>query len=114
MVVNKDNVTVNGPSSPAAVGDEVVVYFTGGGPVTPSGTWATGDASPDGKSPVTSTNSVTVNGKAADVIYVGLSGGSVGLYQANFVIPQVAAGDHPLVITINGVKSNSAAITVAE
>jgi uncharacterized protein (TIGR03437 family) len=55
-----------------------------------------------------------VNGKAAQVMYVGLSGGSVGLYQANFVIPQVVAGDHPLVITVNGVKSNSAAITVAE
>jgi uncharacterized protein (TIGR03437 family) len=55
-----------------------------------------------------------VNGAAAQVQYVGLSGGLVGLYQANFVVPQVTAGNHPLVITVNGVASNSAAITVAE
>jgi len=99
---------------PAHVGDVVVAYFTGGGPVTASGVWTTGDASPLGKSPVTSSNSVTVNGTAAQVQYVGLSGGLVGLYQANFVVPQVTAGNHPLVITVNGVTSNSAAITVAE
>ncbi|MGD0302659.1 MAG: hypothetical protein ABSE86_36785 [Bryobacteraceae bacterium] len=113
VVINPSGAT-NADSLPAHVGDTVVAYFTGGGPVNPSGTWATGDPSPDGKSPVTSTNSITVNGKAAQVMYVGLSGGSVGLYQANFVIPQVVAGDHPLVITVNGVKSNSAAISIAE
>lgn len=113
VVINPSGAT-NADGVPAHVGDTVVAYFTGGGPVMPSGTWTTGAASPDGTSPVTSTNSVTVNGKPANVSYVGLSGGSVGLYQANFVIPQVAAGDHPLVITINGVRSNSAAITIAE
>ena len=113
VVINPSGAT-NADGVPAHVGDTVVAYFTGGGPVTPSGTWTTGDASPLGSSPVTSTNSVTVNGKTANVSYVGLSGGSVGLYQANFVIPKVAAGDHPLVITINGVRSNSAAITIAE
>jgi uncharacterized protein (TIGR03437 family) len=113
VVINPSGAT-NADGVPAHVGDTVVVYFTGGGPVTPAATWTTGAASPDGRSPVTLTNSVTVNGNAAQVMYVGLSGGSVGLYQANFVIPQVAAGDHPLVITVNGVKSNSAAITIAE
>ena len=113
VVINPNGAT-NADGIPAHVGDVVVAYFTGGGPVTPSGAWTTGDASPLGKSPVTSTNSITVNGKTAQVQYVGLSGGLVGLYQANFVIPQVDAGNHPLVITVNGVTSNSAAITVAE
>jgi uncharacterized protein (TIGR03437 family) len=111
VVINPNGAT-NSENLPALVGDTVVAYFTGGGPVTPSGTWATGDASPDGQSPVTSTNSVTVNGKTATVAYVGLSGGSVGLYQANFAIPNVVAGDHPLVITVNGVKSSAATITI--
>jgi uncharacterized protein (TIGR03437 family) len=111
VVINPNGAT-NSETLPALVGDTVVAYFTGGGPVTPAGTWATGDASPDGQSPVTSTNSVTVNGKTATVAYVGLSGGSVGLYQANFVIPNVIAGDHPLVITINGVKSSAASISI--
>jgi uncharacterized protein (TIGR03437 family) len=113
VVINPGGAT-NANEVPAHVGDVVVAYFTGGGPVTPSGAWTTGDASPLGTSPVTSTNSITVNGTAAQVQYVGLSGGLVGLYQANFVVPEVPAGNHPLVITVNGVMSNSAAITVAE
>jgi uncharacterized protein (TIGR03437 family) len=113
VVINPHGAT-DSENLPALVGDTVVAYFTGGGPVTPSGAWTTGAASPDGSSPVTSSNSVTVNGKVAKVNYVGLSGGTVGLYQANFVIPNVIAGDHPLVITVNGVKSNSATITIGD
>ncbi len=113
VVINPHGAT-NSENLPALVGDTVVAYFTGGGPVTPSGAWTTGAASPDGSSPVTSSNSVTVNGKVAKVNYVGLSGGSVGLYQANFVIPNVIAGDHPLVITVNGVKSAPATITIGD
>jgi uncharacterized protein (TIGR03437 family) len=105
---------LNDETVPAHVGDTVVVYFTGGGPVTASGAWTTGAAAPLGASPVTESNAVTVNGKAATISYIGLTGGSVGLYQANFVVPQVIAGDHPLAITVNGVKSKAATITVAE
>ena len=113
VVINPHGAT-NSENLPALVGDTVVAYFTGGGPVTPAGAWTTGAASPDGMSPVTSPYSVTVNGKAANVSYVGLSGGTVGLYQANFVIPNVIAGDHPLVISINGLKSNAATITIGD
>ena len=113
VVINPHGAT-NSENLPALVGDTVVAYFTGGGLVTPSGPWTTGAASPDGSSPVTSIYSVTVNGKTAKVSYVGLSGGSVGLYQANFVIPNVIAGDHPLVITVNGVKSAPATITIGD
>ncbi len=112
-VVINPNSSTNSETAPAHVGDIVVAYFTGGGPVTPSGPWTTGAASPLGESPITGTNSVTVNGKPAQVVYIGLTGGDAGLYQANFVVPQVVAGDHPLVISIDGVKSNAATITVA-
>jgi hypothetical protein len=40
--------------------------------------------------------------------------GTVGLYQANFLIPNVIAGDRPLVITVNGVKSAPATITIGD
>jgi uncharacterized protein (TIGR03437 family) len=113
-VVINPNGSTNSETKPAHVGDTVVAYFTGGGPVTPSGPWTTGAASPDGESPVTAASSVMVSGKPAQVSYVGLSGGSVGLYQANFVVPKVVAGDHPLVIAVNGVKSNAATITIAK
>ena len=113
VVINPDS-SANSASTPAHVGDTVVAYFTGGGPVTPSGAWNTGDASPLGQSPVTEDNSVAVNGTPAQVIYVGLTGGSVGLYQANFVVPQVAAGEYPLVINIGGVASPAAFISIAD
>jgi uncharacterized protein (TIGR03437 family) len=38
----------------------------------------------------------------------------VGLYQANFVVPQVAAGEYPLVINIGGVASPAAFISIAD
>jgi uncharacterized protein (TIGR03437 family) len=76
VVINPQGLT-NAEGVPAHVGDIVVAYFTGGGPVLPSGAWTTGAPSPLGISPVTSPNSVTVNGKPAQVIYMGLSGGSV-------------------------------------
>ncbi len=107
VVVNKDS-TLNASNNPAAVNDEVVAYFTGGGPVNPSGKLTTGAASPAGLSPVTDPNaSVTVGGVAANVIYIGLTPGSVGLYQANFNVPQLAKGTYAVVITISGTASNT-------
>jgi uncharacterized protein (TIGR03437 family) len=112
VVVNKDNVTVNTPAAPAAVGDNVVVYFTGGGPVQAAGKLVSGAASPSGLSPVTGTNSVTIGGVSAKVVYMGLTPGSIGLYQANIVVPQLSAGSYPVVITIAGQDSNGPVMNV--
>ncbi len=112
VVVNPDG-NLNSSADPAKVGDEVVAYFTGGGPVQASGTLITGAASPSGLSPVTGDNSITVGGISADVKYVGLTPGSVGLYQANFIVPQIAKGTYPLVITIAGQASNNPVMTVS-
>jgi uncharacterized protein (TIGR03437 family) len=94
VVVNADN-SVNEGSAPASVGDEVVVYFTGGGPVMASGNLITGSPAPAGLSPVTGENSITVGGVQATVVYMGLTPGSIGLYQANFIVPQTRQGDLP-------------------
>lgn len=112
VVVNA-NGTVNSATDAAAVGDTVVVYFTGGGPVNASGKLTTGAAAPNGLSPVTGQSSVTVNGVSAKVNYIGLTPQSIGLYQANFVIPNVPKGTYPVVITIAGVPSNNPVITVS-
>jgi uncharacterized protein (TIGR03437 family) len=112
VVVNQDG-TVNSTSTPAKVGDVLVAYFTGGGPVSAAGPLTTGSPSPKGLSPVAGPFTVTVSGVDATVInYMGLTPGSVGLYQANFVLPKVAAGDHRLVITISGQASNNPFIAV--
>jgi uncharacterized protein (TIGR03437 family) len=111
VVVNSNN-SVNSPTFPAKVGDEVVAYFTGGGPVNASGPLVTGSGSPAGLSPVSAPNTVTVGGTSAMVVYMGLTAESIGLYQVNFVVPKVTTGDHPLVITISGQASNNPLIAV--
>lgn len=111
VVVNPDG-SVNSGTAGAAVGDEVVAYFTGGGPVTSTAKLVSGAPAPGSLAPVTGMNSVTVNGVAAKVAYMGLTPGSIGLYQANFFVPSVAKGSYPLVITIAGQASNNPLITV--
>jgi len=112
VVVNADN-SVNEGSAPASVGDEVVVYFTGGGPVMASGNLITGSPAPAGLSPVTGENSITVGGVQATVVYMGLTAGAIGLYQSNFLVPQIAKGTYPVVITIAGEASNNPVMTVS-
>jgi uncharacterized protein (TIGR03437 family) len=107
VVVNQNGST-NDVSAPASVGDEVVLYFTGGGPVMAAGKLVTGSPAPSGLSPVTGANpTVTVGGTAATVKYMGLTPGSIGLYQANFIVPQLAKGTYAVVITIGGQASNA-------
>ena len=111
-VVVNSNGSVNASNNPAKVGDEVAVYFTGGGPVNAAGTLVTGAPAPSGLSPVSGPYTITVGGTSAAVEYIGLTPGGIGLYQANFSVPKVSAGDHPLVITISGQASNNPLIAV--
>lgn len=111
VVTNADG-SVNSPTSAASVGDEVVAWFTGGGPVQASGPLVTGAPAPDGLSSITGSSAVTVGTLPAKVDYIGLTPGSIGLYQVNFEIPQIAKGTYPLQINIAGQLSNKPVITV--
>lgn len=111
VVTNADN-SVNSASNGANVGDEVVVWFTGGGPVQAAGPLVTGSPAPSGFSPVTGNNSVTVGTAPATVKYIGLTSGSIGLYQANFIVPQLAKGSYAVQINIAGQLSNKPLMTV--
>jgi len=42
-----------------------------------------------------------------------LTPGFIGLYQANIVVPKIAAGDHNLVITIGGTASPGALVSTS-
>ena len=112
VVINADGKT-NSATAPAKVGDVLVAYFTGGGPVQVKGALGTGTPAPGGLSPVNNSYGVTVAGKTAPVDYVGLTPGFVGLYQANFRVPTVAAGDRTVVLTIAGQASNAPLITIS-
>jgi len=108
------NYSVITASNPAHVGDTVVIWFTGGGPVNASGKLATGAESPAGLSPVTGPYTITVGGvEATNISYVGLTPGSIGLYQASFVVPSGApSGSERVVLTVSGQASNAPVITV--
>ena len=118
VVINKDN-NLNSPTDAAAVGDEVVLYFLGGGPVQNQSAQVTGKGAPLGLSPstayVSGNYSITVGGvqvPQTQVEYIGLTGGSVGLYQANFTVPNLPKGTYPVVLTIGGVASSNVPVPV--
>jgi uncharacterized protein (TIGR03437 family) len=112
IVQNPDS-SLNSDADPAHPGDIVVAYLTGGGPVTPAGPLATGGPAPNGPSPTTLNYSISVGGQPVTQYYLGLTPGFVGLYQANFQVPNVASGDYPLVITVNGASSNAPVLSIA-
>jgi uncharacterized protein (TIGR03437 family) len=96
------------PDHPASAGSVVTVYLTGQGAVTPS--VSTGEAAPGAAVfPVTA----TVGNRQATITFAGLSPDSAGLFQIRLIVPRVAAGSHPLVITVNGVASNSRSLNVS-
>jgi uncharacterized protein (TIGR03437 family) len=99
--------------NPVARGRAVVIFSTGLGPV--ENPPAAGEpASLTTLSPTTPAfASATVGGTPAVVLFSGLAPGFVGLYQVNLVVPQIpAAGSVDLVVTMNGVASNTAKMVV--
>jgi uncharacterized protein (TIGR03437 family) len=105
------NFSLNGPGAPAASGASIVVYVTGIGMVT--NTPADGAYSPS--SPLAQASyivSATIGGVNANVTFLGLTPGQVGLAQANITVPVLASGDYPLVLTVAGVESTSALVSV--
>lgn len=109
---NATDYSTNSDSSPVASGALVVVYLTGIGAVNnpvPDGT-----ATPD--SPLTSataTATATIGTASATVQFLGLTPGYTGLAQANILVPALATGDYPLVITVGGYVSASAEVSVS-
>jgi uncharacterized protein (TIGR03437 family) len=123
--VGTPGLIAGGTFAPAHPGDVLTAYGVGWGdtmPSVPIGTVASG------QSTLTNAYYLTVGGMPADVLYIGLSPGSAGLYQVNFTVPSgLAAGNQPLVLTLDAVEivdtldyldivstASNAFITVAE
>ena len=110
-VLQNADYTVNTADNPAAVDTYVVAYLTGSGqldnPVA-NGTAAKADPISRPRGPVTA----MIGNSSADVIFGGLTPDFVGLMQVNLKVPNLAPGTYPLVITVNGEKSNAAMVTV--
>jgi hypothetical protein len=102
--------SINGVSSARAKpGDTIILYGVGFGTVTPD--------SPAGQI-VTQANQLaakfeaTFAGTPAKVNFSGLTGGYLGLYQFNVVVPKVAASDAvPFQFSLDGVAGTQTLIT---
>jgi uncharacterized protein (TIGR03437 family) len=112
IATNPDG-SVNGPSNPVAPGASLTVYITGVGPVNqPIATNAAPPTRPVASSTLDS--SATIGNSPATVAFIGLTPGFIGLGQANLQVPRpLPGGDYPIVITLGGVASAAATITVA-
>jgi len=105
---------IGGQSSrPANRGEALSIFCTGLGRLNNAP--ATGVASPS--SPLATTVdpvSVTIGGRAANVLFSGLTPGLVGLYQINAQVPtDVVPGDSvPVVVRVGGGTSNTVTVAV--
>ena len=89
-------------SQPAVPGDTIILYGVGFGTVTPN--VPAGVLAPNQLTTLTAPVQVMFGTTAVTPAYQGLSPGSVGLYQLNVVVPQVAANNAvPLTFTQGGV-----------
>jgi len=110
-IVQNQNGSINSSTTPARPGDVLVAYLTGGGAVN-SSSWTTGAASPAEPASVTAAYTLTVGNQPAQVEYLGLTPGFVGLYQADFTLPMLSPGEYPIVVTVDGNASNAAMVEV--
>jgi uncharacterized protein (TIGR03437 family) len=105
-------VTLNSPSNPVSPGGYLVLYLTGQGALNnPIPTGAAAPASPF-SSPVASFT-VRIGGIDAPVLFLGMTPGLVGVAQANVQVPAgLAAEDQPAVVSIGGMDSPPALVSV--
>ena len=74
------------PTNPVKPGDNIVIYCTGLGSVTPT----VADGAPAPSNPLSTvdlTTYATIDGQPAHVVFAGLSPGFTNLYQINAVVP---------------------------
>ena len=104
--------SLNNSNNPVAAGSYIVAYLTGIGPVDHP--VQDGAATPQQPlSRATSPYSATIGGQNANVFFLGLTPGFVGLAQANITVPSLPNGTYPLVITVDGAPSNALLVTVS-
>jgi uncharacterized protein (TIGR03437 family) len=104
---------INTPSTPARVGDFVLLYATGEGQTTPGG--VDGQLAPNTAAPLpVHSVAATVNGIPANLTYAGGAPGIVaGVMQVNLQIPPgVAPGAATVKLLINNIYSPGVTINV--
>jgi uncharacterized protein (TIGR03437 family) len=111
VAVNEDG-AVNSSDTAALRGSLLTVYMTGQGLVTPLvSTGSAARARPLARAPFASR--AWIGGVPAEILFLGLTPGLVGVLQVNLVVPFGApAGDTPLMVNIGGWTSNTPLVSV--
>ena len=99
-------------SDPAKPGEEIILYLAGMGQTEPP--VRSGAAAPSGSlSKALTQPAVSIDGQPAEVVFAGLTPGSVGLYQINLRVPADAkSGDLAVQISQGGAQSNPGVLAV--
>jgi len=99
-------------AAPASRGEGIVLYLVGMGQTDPP--VSSGAAADAGSlSRALEQPTVTIDGAPAEILFAGLTPGSVGLYQINVRVPSDArAGDLSVLILQGGAQSNSGVLPV--
>jgi uncharacterized protein (TIGR03437 family) len=97
-------------ASPARSGDIITIFVEGMGATTPP---VSSGTAVDTLTNVQAQPVVTIAGVPAEVISAGLMPGAIGVYAIRLRIPSgIAAGDLSLIVTQNGIASNTAVLPV--
>jgi uncharacterized protein (TIGR03437 family) len=104
--------------STAHVGDYTAVFVTGQGAVSPAvSTGAAPFASASFNNlprPTEQPVTVTVGGVPATILFAGIPYWSVAVMEIDIVVPSVAQGNQPVVVSVGGQASSPAYITIAQ
>ncbi len=84
---------------PAKPGDYLTIYAISFGSTNPAGTPGVGAAGAAGLAAPATVKLGTSTLAAANVLYVGASPGTAGLYQVNIQVPAMADGDYPIAVS---------------
>jgi uncharacterized protein (TIGR03437 family) len=107
---NQDS-SLNTPSNGALADSIITLYMTGQGPLdnpVPSGSAAA--VSP--LSRATLAVQATIGGHDAEVLFVGLTPGLVGILQVNLKVPPLSRGQYGIAVSIGGSQSNRPNLTI--
>jgi uncharacterized protein (TIGR03437 family) len=103
-------------TAPALIGEQIVIFGTGLGEVSPP----VGTGVIPGVSRTVLPVSVTVGGLPAEVVYAGTAPGWIGLNQVNFIVPPAITSalepgtlaEFGLTLSVGGRESNTAALRI--
>jgi uncharacterized protein (TIGR03437 family) len=111
-IAQNQDYSMNGPGNPAQAGSYLTLYLVGGG--MPSPPVATGAPAPMSPLSTFAPVSATIGGSPANVVFAGLTPGSVGLMQVNLQVPNLPAGTYPVQVTMGSGISNTPTVAVSQ